>query len=186
MARKSGILDNRCIAILEFALLAPVFVVTLAGVVDVGNAIYTRSRLEAALAVGANYAQVNLTQVSSSGGAALASDVASLVATSDGNPALDVTVVVNHGPTVTITGGVTAPTTGTAASADSCYCPTGSPSSWTWGSAVTCGNACGGTGTPTAGKFVTITASYHFTPLFIGYAFVTNGTMSAGAAVQTQ
>ncbi len=65
------------------------------------------------------------------------------------------------------------------------YCPTGSPPSWSWGSAYgPAGTACTGGGT--SGKFVTVTASYNFTPFFASYAFVTNGAMTAGAVVQTK
>jgi Flp pilus assembly protein TadG len=177
--------ECRCIAALEFALLAPVFVMVFAGVVDIGNALYTWSRLESALAVGANYALVNAGKVNSSNGAALASTIATLVSTSNAGTAADVTVVVDNGPTTVITNG-TPVASGTAANANSCYCPTGSPpSSWAWGSVVTCGNTCAGSST-TAGKFVTITASYNFTAFFASYGFVSNGAMSSGAAVQTQ
>ena len=60
---------NSGIAALEFALIAPAFVVAFAGVVDIGNALYTWMRLEAALAAGTNYALTNATQVNSTNGA---------------------------------------------------------------------------------------------------------------------
>jgi hypothetical protein len=100
--------------------------------------------------------------VTSASGAALASNIATMVTTSG-------VVVVNNGPKVTITNGAPS-SSGTATNANSCYCPTGSPTSWAWGSAVICGNACTGGGL--AGKFVTVTASFNFTPLFLSYGFV--------------
>jgi Flp pilus assembly protein TadG len=168
--RQSGI------AALEFGLLAPVFLIVLAGTVDIGSALYTRISLEAAIAAGADYALVHAGMVTSASGQALASNIATMVTTAG-------VVVVNNGPTVTITNGAPS-SSGTATNANSCYCPTGLPTSWAWGSAVTCGNACTGGGL--AGKFVTVTASYNFTPLFFSYGFVQNGTISAGAMVQTQ
>jgi Flp pilus assembly protein TadG len=158
MLRLLSARENRCVAALEFALLAPVFVMVFAGVVDLGNALYTWSKVEAALAVGANYALTHTGQVNSTNGAALASSIATVVSGTNA---------------------------GTAANADSCYCPTGTPGSWTWGTAVTCANACPNS-TTTAGRFVTITASYSFTAFFAGYGFVTNGAITGGAAVQTQ
>ncbi|MEJ0015995.1 MAG: TadE/TadG family type IV pilus assembly protein [Acetobacteraceae bacterium] len=182
IVRLLGRRENRCIAALEFALLSPVFIMVFAGIVDLGNAIYTWSKLEQALAAGANFALVNRARVTTDG-STLAQDIATLVSTSNGGTPANATVVVNNGPTVTRTGG-NASASGTAANANSCYCPTGGPSNWTWGGVVTCGNTC--TGGSRAGQFVTITASYSYTALFSSYGFVSNGTITAGAAVQTQ
>ena len=181
---------RRCVAAVEFALLAPTFVLMFAAIVDLGNALWTWCRLEEAVAAGTNFALVNVNNVNSVNGPSLANDIAGIVANSaivgsHTTPA-DVTVVVNNGPTTTITSGVSA-TSGTATNANSYYCPTGptgSPPAWTWGSAVASGSACAGGGT--SGKFVTVTASYNFTPFFASYAFVANGAMTARGMVQTQ
>ena len=183
---------RRCVAAVEFALLAPIFVLMFAAIVDLGNALWTWCRLEEAVAAGTDYALVNggvnSNYVTAANGQDLASYIAGIVANSAKvgrylTPA-DVTVVVNNGPATTITNGVPA-NSGTPANADSYYCPTGSPPTWSWGSAYgTAGTACTGGGT--SGKFVTVTASYNFTPFFASYAFVTNGLMTAGAVVQTK
>lgn len=47
---------RRSVAALEFGVIAPVLIMAFAGVVDLGNALYTWSKLEQALALGANYA----------------------------------------------------------------------------------------------------------------------------------
>lgn len=183
---------RRCVAAVEFALLAPIFVLMFAAIVDLGNALWTWCRLEEAVAAGTDYALVNggvnSNYVTAANGQDLASYIAGIVANSAKvgsylTPA-DVTVVVNNGPATTITNGVPA-NSGTPANANSYYCPTGSPPTWSWGSAYgTAGTACTGGGT--SGKFVTVTASYNFTPFFASYAFVTNGLMTAGAVVQTK
>jgi Flp pilus assembly protein TadG len=177
--------EKACIAALEFALLAPTFVLTFAAVVDLGSALYTWSRIEGALAAGSNYAVVKYGVITD---ASLASSAATFVAqstfvnpTTNTGTAANVTVVVNNGITYTLTAGVGA---SSGAASASCYCPTGSPTSWTWGSAVVCGSACAGGGT--AGKFVAITASESFTPFFAGYNFVHSGSMTDGVMVQTQ
>ncbi len=171
------------IAALEFALLTPLFLIILAGVVDLGGVVSTRFRLDTAVAAASNYVLVNSTQVTSTAGATLASNLALIVTTSETSTAANATVVVNNGPTVTSSGGTNTPS-GTAGNADLCYCPTGSPTSLTWGTSVTCGSACTGGGL--AGKFVLVTATYTYSPVFANYDFVNNGVVNSGALVQTQ
>ncbi len=180
------------LAALEFALLAPAFVVVAAGVTDVGFAIYYRTSLEANVAAAANEALLNGAQVTSDP-TTLANTVASVATTSNtitgANGATiypNGVVTVNNGPTVTVTGGssTSSSSSGTAANASLYYCPTGSPPNWNWGSSVAAGTSCTGGGT--AGRFVTITVSYSYTPFFPGYNFVQNGSITAGALVQTQ
>jgi Flp pilus assembly protein TadG len=130
------------IAAIEFALLAPVFVMVFAGTLDVGNALgnalYMQTLLDSAVAAGTNYALVNAASVTAntdpSTGTALASELASRIATivssSNGGTAANTTVAVNNGPSVSIAGGLTI-SSGTTSNANLCYCPTGSPPSWT-------------------------------------------------------
>lgn len=172
-------------AMVEFALLAPVFVLIFAGVLDLGNAMYTQIRLESALAAGVNYALLpaSVTKVTPANAATLASNIATLVTTSDPTPQPDATVVVNNGPIVTVTSG-TAVSSGSATSVDtSYYCPSGMPPNMSWGSPVAYGSSCAGGGK--AGQFVSVTASFNYTSFF-PYSFVQNGTMTLGAAVQVQ
>jgi Flp pilus assembly protein TadG len=175
--------DRRGVAAVEFALLTPVFCLLLAGIVDLGGALYTRFKLDSAVTAGANFAQINAANVTSTNGQALATNIATIVETSQGSGWADDAVVVNNGPTTSITSG--APTTGgTPTNADACYCPTGTTASFSWGSSTTCGAACPGGGY--AGKFVTVTATREYTPIFSGYGIVQNDTISASAAVQVQ
>jgi Flp pilus assembly protein TadG len=176
--------DSAGVAAVEFALVLPVFGVLLAGVVDLGNVLYTRFRLDSAVSAAADYVEVNAASVSSTGGATLAGNAATIVQSSQGSSWANASVIINNGPTSTVTGG-TSTAGGTAANADSCYCPTYSGGTTTWGGAATCGSACA-SGTATAGKFVTITASRTYTPLFSTYGIVQNGTISSTATVQTQ
>lgn len=177
--------DRRGVAAVEFALLTPVFCLLLAGIVDLGGALYTKFKLDSAVTAGANYAQINAGNVSSTNGQTLATNIATIVETSQGSGWADDGVVVNDGPSASVSGG-TASTSGTASNADLCYCPTGAPGAFTWGSSTTCGSACPGTNTGYAGKFVTITATRQYTPIFSSYGIVQNNTISAAAAVQVQ
>ena len=178
----AALANNKGIAAVEFALLMPVFGLILAGIADVGGVLLTRFRLDAAVSAGANYAMVNAASVSSTSGATLASSISTVVANNAGSTWGDDAIVVNNGPSQTITGGAST-SGGSAANADSCYCPTISPS-FAWGAAVTCASACSGGGI--AGKFVTITATRTYTPMFSGYGLVTNNTISVTTSVQTQ
>lgn len=177
--------DRRGIAAVEFALVTPIFCLLLAGIVDLGGALYTKFKLDSAVTAGANFAQVNAVNVGSANGQTLANNIATIVETSQGSSWANDGVVVNNGPTATVSSGTSTPS-GTASNADACYCPSGTPSAFTWGSSTTCGSACPGSNTGYAGKFVTITASHTYTPIFSSYGIVQNGTISASAAVQVQ
>jgi len=183
--RRSLIGDNRGIAAVEFAMLAPLLCLLLAGVTDLGGALFTKFKLDAAVTAGANFAQVNSANVTSTNGQTLATNIATIVETSQGAGWANDAVVVNDGPSSTVTGGTTA-SSGTAANADLCYCPSGTPGSFAWGGSTACGTACPGSNTGYAGKFVTITASETYTPIFSSYGIVQNNTISASAAVQVQ
>lgn len=174
---------NAGVAAVEFALIAPVFIIALAGVVDLGGELYAKMRLEASVDAAANYAIVNASKVTSTSGGSLASQIATIVTGVNSGMTENATVVVNNGPSVTVTNGTTT-SGGTASGADHCYCPTGSVPNWTWGSAVTCGAICSD-GT-VAGKFVTVTASYDYAPILSGYSFAPGGTLTIGTLVETQ
>jgi len=192
LRRRRSRRHNAGVAAVEFGLMAPTFVLVFAGTVTVGDAVAVQTRLDGAVAAGINYAIVNQSEVTSSinsgtGNAYavdLASAIANLVSTSAGGTAANVTVVVNNGPTATITSG-TLTTGGTTSNANLYYCLTGSPSSWTWGTSATSGGgACTGSGT--YGKFVTITASYSFTPFVNANSFGLGSTLTVGTAAQVQ
>lgn len=150
----------RCVAgasALEFALIAPVVVLILTGMIDYGLAVYTRFSMNERLSA------------------------ATLVAIIPSQ--FDVTVVVNNGPAAQRVGGVSTPS-GTASNADLCYCPTLSGSTVAWGSATTCASTC--SSGVLAGKFVTIACSRSYTPLLMGYGLVSSGVVSDLAVVQVQ
>jgi Flp pilus assembly protein TadG len=164
-------------------MVAPIFCAVLAGAIDFGGALLTKYRLDAAVAAAANYALINASSVSSTNAATLASSLATIVRTSQGSTWADVTVVVNNGATATATGSGAISASGTASQADSCYCPTGTSGSLTWGSAVTCASNCTGGGY--AGKFVTISASRTYATLLPDYNLI-GSPLRARVTVQVQ
>jgi Flp pilus assembly protein TadG len=171
------------VAAVEFALLSPLFLLVFAGMVDIGNILYSEYQLTMAVSSGAQYAMVNSGNVSSANGASLATSIATIVSNTVSSGWANATVVVNNGPTVTMTGG-TASSSGTASNADLCYCPTGTMPNITWGSSATCGSTCAGAAGGIAGQFVTITATRAYTVLFSGYGIVSNGTITKSVIVE--
>src|SRR5579862_2188146 len=118
--------NERGIAAVEFAFIVPIFLILFMGAVDLGQMLYAYYRLDQAVAAGAQYAILNASSVNSTSGASLASSIATVVENANGSAWANDTVVVNDGPSVTITNG-TATSSGTASNADSCYCPSESP-----------------------------------------------------------
>jgi len=171
------------VAAIEFAFIVPVFLVLFAGIVDVSQMLYAYYQLDQAVAAGSQYAVLNAANVTSTTGASLASSIATVVENANGTAWTNDAVVVNNGPTVTVTN-ENASSSGTAANADDYYCLTGSQMSWTWGTGYTTQTNCSGGGT--AGKYVTITASYSFVPLVSIYHVIGSSTLHQSAAVRVQ
>lgn len=173
------------VSAVEFALLAPVFLIILAGVVDIGAVLYTKYRLNSAISAGSNYALVNGQDISENNGSTLALNIAKLLAgpESDTGASPEAVVAVNNGTQVAMSAG-TATSTTMPGDANSCYCPQITGDTVNWGTAMTCGSACSGGGI--AGKYVIIKVSRPFTPMFSGYGVVNQGQISVSAVVQGQ
>ena len=172
--------DERGVAAVEFALIVPFFALIIAATVDFGIELYVREQLDDSVSAAANYALVNAAQVNSSDGASLASSLASLVANTHGSNWASSTITVNAGPTASSSGAAS----GAASAADSCYCPTGSASSVTWGGSQTCGATC--PSGSVAGKYVLVTASANYSPLFPGFGLASKGQLTSASLVQVQ
>lgn len=181
--RRGALKDERGSAAVEFAIIAPILGLMLAGVADFGGVIFVKFRMENAVSAGANYAIVNASKVTSTNASALASKISAVVANSGSASSGTNTVVINNGPSATTSAG-SASTAGTAANADSCYCPSVVSSTLTWGSAATCGSTCASGGT--AGKFITITANRNYSPLFSSYGIVNGSSVTVKVTVQVQ
>ena len=158
--------ENAGVAAVEFALCATIFLTLLAGTIDIGLMLYTEFELDNAVDAGAQYTLNNITMVGTAP-STLNSNISTIVNNVNGSGWATSTVDVNHNNDTT-----------------GCYCPTGSPGSWTWGSAVTCGSACTGGGV--GGQFVWITANRSISPIFSSFGFVPNGTISRSVLVETQ
>lgn len=170
--------DARGMTAVEFALTAPVFIACMVGVADFGGMIAAKLDLNNSVSAGANFVQVKSTDISSANGASLASNTARIVANMRAANYASSSIVVNNGPTASMTNGSLS-SGGSASAADACYCPTQTGGAVTWGAAQSCGSA--RTGGGIAGKFVAITATRTYTPIFFSFF---RGTMSELALVQ--
>lgn len=170
-------------AAVEMALISPVLMILLAGIIDFGRAYREEIALSSAVAAASQYALLNVASINSTSAAGLAATLSGIVANTNGAAWAGATVTVNGGATNAVAGGV--PTaSGTAGNSDSCWCPTGTTAAWNWGSAATCGSACAG-GT-LAGKFVTIAGTRQFTAIFTAYGLIGNITLHQSTIVQAQ
>jgi hypothetical protein len=161
-------------------MLAPILITLFIGVIDGARAMLTEMQLSAAVSAGVQYVVNSTNNITSTGGStALATSIANIVGNTNGTGWASGTVVVNNGFSSTFSGD--APATSGSAST-SCYCPTGSPRSWTWGNAVSCATSCS---PGIAGMFVTIAASRAFTPMFSSFGFLPS-TLHQYAVVQVK
>ena len=115
--------------------------------------------------------------------AGLAATLSSIVANANGPAWADATVIVNDGATSAVSSGSTT-SSGAGSNANSCWCPGGTASGPTWGSAVTCGTGCAG-GT-LAGKFVSISGTRRFSAIFNSYGWMKNRSLHQSTIVQVQ
>jgi Flp pilus assembly protein TadG len=166
---------------MEMALVAPMMLLLLAGVVDFGRAYYEEIMLSNGVAAAGQYALLNASSINATGATSLASTLGGIVANANGTNWANATVTVNDGATAVVSNGSTT-SSGTAANANSCWCPTGSAGSWSWGTAATCGSSCSG-GT-LAGKFVAISGTRSFTAIFTALGLIGNITLQQSMMVQ--
>lgn len=174
--------DKRGVSAVEFALVAPIFLLLLAGTVEIGGMMYTRFQLNSAVSAAATYSVLNGETLSATTANSVATNAAAIVA---GNTSSNVAVAVtiNQSYSRTVSGSQVA-TSGNASQADQCFCPTGTGSAVTWGAALTCQATC--SNGSLAGKFVTITASKAYHPMFGGFAIVEDGQISVATLAQVK
>ncbi|WP_438363003.1 TadE/TadG family type IV pilus assembly protein [Nioella halotolerans] len=171
--------DSGSVAV-EFALVAPVLVLILAGVVDIGSATYARLSLDARVTAAAEYAMLQPAPGDQDSADDLAARLAGLLqgeATDTGE------VVVNNAAGASWTGtGVTAsPRSGEATM---CYCPTLEQGDIVWGPPAECATPCTDGGT--AGQFVQLSATTRHVTIFPGYAFIDGDSVSTRTVLRLQ
>jgi Flp pilus assembly protein TadG len=155
--------DQRGLAALEFALVAPILLIILGGITDFGLIMVGRSRLANGVAQG--------TQLALLTGAGV---TASMLATSVQNGASRAGLA--EMVTVTVSG-------------PACYCVEGFPATLGSKSALSASNTCTGTCPALAsgpGAFVTIVAKYTYRPLMPLYSLLSSPTVTQTTTVRLQ
>ena len=175
-------LHERGTSAVEFALVAPIYMLLFVGVNDFSMAMYNKFALNGSVSAAANYTILNASQVGSANGATLAQNLALIVGSAHAANWASATITVNDGPVATLSGGVVT-TSGSSSAANSCYCPTPSGSDVSWGSAMTCGATCSGGGI--AGKFVSIVATTTYNSLFGATGVIPTQTFTSSTVVET-
>lgn len=170
---------ERGVSTIEFAFMAPVFLIIIAGIFDIGGALVARSDISAAVSAGSNFLLVNAPRVPSA-----PEEVARQAAVITGNslPAGGIArITINGGLTVEYSDGKLS-TSGNKASASQCFCPQTSKGSMTLGSSLECGKPCEAGGY--AGRYVQISAAHGYSPLFGGFGIMpANATASVHSMV---
>ena len=174
---------RNAIAAIEFAIAMPAFILIFVGLIDLGRVVLLQIRLDADAAATSNYAVANASLVNSTSAPSLASLIAQAMGGNLSATLNNGKVVINNGSTGTVTNGAVT-VSGDASTADVCYCPNGSYSPWAWGGSVACGSTCS-TGS-SAGKFVSISETQIFIPIFSMYSLIQSNQISASAVVRTQ
>ncbi len=131
-------------AAVEFGALAPMLITFCVGVIDLSFMFQKELQLTSALASGAEYA---FTQGQTESGGALTNDVSAFLQAISGVSLASVTVTYNGG-----------------LDANAYYCVTGFPAVFSGPYAA--GSACSDGSGATAGKFITLQASFAYTPIF--------------------
>lgn len=178
--------DRRGSAFVEFGLLTPIYLLVIGGVIDIGRAISMEFNLSAGVTAATNFALNNASNSNSTNGQTLANNLANILASSYSTGWANATVVVNNGPSASITNGGAIVTSGTASNANSFYCPTGSVKvGITWGTAyASAGTSCS-TGGPLSGNFIVLSATKSFATLVLPTSMMSN-SFTVSAVVQVQ
>ena len=165
----------------EFALIAPVFLLIVAATFDVGSIIHSKFRLDARVSSAASYSQNHGSLIVDSTAANFASTLATLV--SNGTNIVDATVVLNNAMSAAFTDG-TMTTSDSSGIMAQCYCPARVNDLIMWGTQKTCQANCkDGT---VAGRFIEIRSDTPHVTMFAGLGLTENGIISANALVRIE
>lgn len=169
------------VSTIEFALVVPVLLLIVAGIVDLGGTLKAKFDLNSSMSAASNFVLLNAENVTAARGGDLAATVAAITAGGLSSGRGVVSVSVNNGPGVTITDGTSRAQAG-GGNADKCYCPSRTGSTVSFGAEAACGTQCQAGGT--AGKFVVIHASKPHNPLFGGLGVIEAGNVNVMAVIQ--
>lgn len=172
--------DDRGSIAVEFALIAPILMLILAGVIDLGRAGAVKLSLNARVTAAADYALLGRPPADQAAARAMAETILSLL---DGQASQTASVVVNNAARADWTGTRTTSValSGTGAQ---CYCPTLADGAVSWGKPLDCGTAC--QSGDSAGQFIQISAAARHSTIFPGYVFLDGDMVRTHAMLRLQ
>lgn len=163
-------------AAVEFALIAPIFVLILAATVEIGLVIQQRFQLVSVLTAAANHA-LSIDASDDDSVNTAAATIAALMA----GGARTARVDVNNTVTATMAADeITLAQTG--AQSTDCYCPTGAGTGLSWGNSIECETPCDDGST--AGRFVTIAVEAPFIPILGAYGVFDDDMLRSATVVR--
>lgn len=172
--------DQRGSIAVEFALVAPILVFVLAGVIDIGSATYARLSLDARVTAAAEYALLQTAPDDQDSADELAGKLVGLL---QGGASDTAEVVVNNAASARWTGSAVTTSTGPGDAA-SCYCPTLVQGDVAWGTAADCGTPCADGGS--AGQYLQLSATTRHVSIFPGYMFFEGDSVATRTVVRLQ
>ncbi len=169
--------DESGSAAVEFALIAPVFVLILAGTLEIGIVIRERFDLVSVVSAAAHHTLGIGESVDDGSAQQVAATLATLLDGGDRSA----TVRVNNAVIADLgEDGVAVSDTGADVAA--CYCPSRPDDALSWGAEVICGTSCADGNT--AGRFVEIVARAPYAPLLGTFGLFTDQTLHNSAVVR--
>lgn len=169
--------DESGSAAVEFALIAPVFLVLLAGTFEIGMMIQGKFDLISDVSAAAHHSLAIGGTLDAGAAQTVATTLAGLLAGNERTA----TVTLNNAATATlVSGNVSSAQTGAEVAA--CYCPSRSDDQVTWGASVACDASCGDGSH--AGRYVLITIQAPWTPLVFVNGLFSDKTLQSTAMVR--
>jgi Flp pilus assembly pilin Flp len=172
--------DEAGAVLVEFTIMAPLLLLLMAGMADLGGMLYVRFKLNEAVSAAAAYAFVHSSEVNASTADAFATGLANLIDTNLPSAWATSTVNINQVSAASVSGGTASLTSG-GGDIDSCYCPTPASHAADFGATVNCGDACANGGQ--AARFIWLETSHHYDPIFAGYGIVADGNVKVTALI---
>jgi hypothetical protein len=166
--------------VVEFAIVAPIVLIVLAGVVDIGSALLLKRSVEARMTAAASFALLQPAPGDGQAAEALAERLVGLLA---GSASETARVIVNNAAQAASTGSTVSVAAGPGDAA-MCYCPTLVQGGLVWGPAVNCASTCAGR--ESAGKFVQIHVTARYISIFPRHLFFEGDMVETRSVLRLQ
>lgn len=172
--------DERGSIAVEFALIAPVLMFMLAGVIDIGGATFAKLSLDSRVTATAEFALLQPAPGDQEAAETLAGKLVELM---QGDASDTAEVVVNNAASAAWTGS-SVTTAAQPGDATMCYCPTLQGGDVAWGQPMDCGALCASG--DSAGQFVQVFATTRHFAIFPGYAFIDGDRVETRSVLRLQ